>query len=307
VITPAQVLDAVNERFGRHAGLRALHACGVLLEGTFTATPEGARLTTAGHMQGEPMRVTVRVSNGSGEPEDPDYAPDVRGLALKVYLSDGTKADIVAQTAPRFPVRTPEGFVDFIRAAEPGVAQLVRMPRFLARNPRAIPGLPANFAALKPPASYATVPYYAIHSYRWTDAGGTTRSVRYRIAPEAGAETISMREAKRRGRTYLRDDIAARVAAGPVRFALEVQLAAPADPIDDPTFPWRKDRETVTAAHIELTGLDTTREHDGDVLVFDPTRVVPGIDLSNDPILNYRRDAYSESVLRRSGVHRAEP
>jgi catalase len=307
VITPAQVLDAVNERFGRHAGLRALHACGVLLEGTFTATPEGSKLTTAGHMQGEPVRVTARVSNGSGSPEDPDHAPDVRGFALKVYLADGSKTDIVAQTAPRFPVRTPEGFVEFIRAAEPGAAQLVRMPRFLARNPRAIGGLPANFAALKPPASYATVPYYAIHSYRWTDADGTTRSVRYRIAPEAAVEQLGMREAKRRGRTYLRDEIAARVASGPVRFALEVQIAAGGDPIDDPTFPWRDDRETVTAAHIELTGVDTTRERDGDVLVFDPTRVVPGIELSNDPILRYRRDAYSESVLRRSGMQRAEP
>ena len=306
MITPAQVIDAVNEVMGRHAGLRALHACGVLLEGTFTATPEGATLTTAGHMQGEPMRVTARVSNGSGSPEEPDSAPDVRGLALKVYLGDDAKTDIVAQTAPRFPVRTPEGFVDFVRAAEPGLSQLVRMPRFLARNPRAIGGLPANFAALKPPASYATVAYYAIHSYRWTDAAGTTRAVRYRLVPEAGVETLGMREARRRGRTYLRDEIAARVASGPVRFALEVQIAAPEDPVDDPTFPWRDDRETVTAAHIELTGLDTTRERDGDVLVFDPTRVVPGIELSGDPILNYRRDAYAESVLRRSGVQRAE-
>src|SRR5205085_5974293 len=142
------------------------------------------------------------VSNGSGSPDDPDYASDVRGFAIKVYLDDDVKTDIVAQSAPRFPVRTPEGFVEFVRAAEPGLAQLVRMPRFLARNPRAIGGLPANFAALKPPASYATVAYYAIHSYRWTDAGGTTHSVRYRLVPEAEIEQLGMREAKRRGRTY---------------------------------------------------------------------------------------------------------
>jgi catalase len=306
VITPARVLDAVNERFGRHAGLRALHASGVLLEGTFTATPQAAGLTRALHMQGEPVRVTARVSNGSGEPEDPDYAPDVRGFAVKMYLPDGTKTDIVAQTAPRFPVRTPEGFVDFVQAAEPGLGQLVKMPRFLARNPRAIPGLPANLAALRPPASYATARYYAIHSYRWVDADGGARHVRYRIVPEAGVETISGREAKRRGRSYLRDEIAERVARGPVRFTLEVQLAGPGDPVDDPTFPWRDDRETVTAGTFELTGLDTTRETGGDVLVFDPTRVVDGIELSDDPILRYRRDAYSESVERRSGVKRAE-
>jgi catalase len=306
VITPAQVLDAVNERFGRHAGLRALHACGVLLEGTFTATPQAAALTRALHMQGEPVRVTARVSNGSGEPGDPDHAPDVRGFAVKLYLPDGSRTDIVAQTAPRFPVRTPEGFVDFIRAAEPGLGQLVQMPRFLARNPQAIPGLPANLAALKPPASYATARYYAIHSYRWLTADGGARSIRYRIVPEAGVESISVREAKRRGRDYLRREIAERVGRGPVRFGLELQLAAPGDPVDDPTFPWRDDRETVPGGTFELTGLDTTRESGGDVLVFDPTRVVDGIELSNDPILRYRRDAYSESVERRSGVKRAD-
>jgi catalase len=304
VITPPQVIDAMNQRFGRHAGLRALHACGVLLEGTFTATPEGRALSRAGHMQGEPMRVTARVSNGSGDPDEPDSAPDVRGFALKIYLADGTKTDIVGQTAPRFPVRTPEGFVEFVLAAEPGLGQLVKLPRFLFRNPRAIPGLPANLAALKPPASYASARYYAVHSFRWIAADGTARSVRYRIVPQGEVEAISVREAKRRGRTYLRDDIRARVAAGPVRFSLEVQIAAPGDPIDDPTFPWRDDRETVTAATIELTGLDATREKDGDVLVFDPTRVVDGIELSDDPILLYRRDAYAESIERRSGVAR---
>ena len=307
MITPNEVIDAMNDVFGRHAGLRALHACGVLLEGTFTATPAGRALTRAAHMQGEAVRVTARVSNGSGDPSSPDNAPDVRGLALKMYLPDGTRTDVVAQTAPRFPVRTPEGFVDFVRAAEPGPRQLLDMPRFLVRNPRAVPGLPANLAALRPPASYATLRYYAIHSYLWLDADGGSRFVRYRLVPETGVEAISPREAKRRGRSYLRDEIVERVGRGPVRFTFEVQVAAAGDPVDDPTFPWRKDRETVAAATVELTGVDTTREKDGDVLVFDPTRVVDGIEVSGDPILRYRRDAYAASIERRSGIRRAEP
>lgn len=307
MITPNEAIDAINEVFGRHAGLRALHACGVLLEGTFTATPEGTRLTRAAHMQGEPVRVTARVSNGSGDPSAPDNAPDVRGLALKMYLPDGARTDIVAQTAPRFPVRTPDAFVEFVQASEPGLAQLVKLPRFLIRNPRAVPGLPANLAALRPPASYATLRYYAIHSYRWLDAEGGSRFVRYRLVPEAGVESISAREAKRRGREYLRTEILERLGRGPVRFTLEVQVAAPGDPVADPTFPWRDDRETVAAATIELTGTDTTRETDGDVLVFDPTRVVDGIELSDDPILRYRRDAYAASIERRSGVRRTDP
>ena len=50
--------------------------------------------------------------------------------------------------------------------------------------------------------------------------------------------------------------------------------------------------------------IETEREKDGDILVFDPTRVVDGIELSDDPVLRFRSDAYSASVLERSGVAR---
>jgi catalase len=46
--------------------------------------------------------------------------------------------------------------------------------------------------------------------------------------------------------------------------------------------------------------LETGRETDGDVLVFDPVRVTDGIELSEDPILKYRSPAYSASVARRT-------
>ena len=72
--------------------------------------------------------------------------------------------------------------------------------------------------------------------------------------------------------------------------------------LDDPTIAWSDDHERITVGHIEVTGLAFDRERDGDVLVFDPTRIADGIALSNDPILRFRHDAYAESVLRRSGV-----
>src|SRR4051794_2160624 len=119
-VSPEHAVDAANERFGRHAGRRALHAKGTLGKGTFTATPPAAAMTRAAHMRGEPVPATVRFSNGAGDPDEPDYVPDVRGLAVKLYLPDGARTDIVAQTAPRFPVRTPEAFVEFMRAMAPG-------------------------------------------------------------------------------------------------------------------------------------------------------------------------------------------
>jgi catalase len=298
--TPQEAVDAANEVFGRHSGYRALHAKGTLLKGTFTATPEAARLTRAAHMQGEPVPVTARVSNGAGNPRAPDYQPGVRGLAVKFYLPDGSRTDVVAQTARRFPVRTPEGFIELLRAQRPDPAFVWRMPLFLARNPRAAVTLPQGLPALRPPVSYATATYYALHAFRLIAPDGKERYVRYTMRPDAGDRHLSLREARRRGRDYLQEEIRSRIGEGPVRFTLELQIARPGDRTDDPSTLWPEDRERLRAGTIELTGLETGRETDGDVLVFDPTRVTDGVELSDDPVLRFRPRAYSESVARRT-------
>jgi len=299
-LTPDEAVDAANEVFGRHAGYRALHAKGALLTGTFTATTAGTRLTRAAHMQGKPVRVTVRVSNAGGNPQVPDYTPDVRGLAIKCYLPDGSRTDLVAQSAPRFPARTPEAFVELMRASRPSPSMPLKFARFLARNPVAIRGLPANTVALLPPASYASIRYYGVHAYRWIDLHGASCYVRYTLVPHAGERPLSPLQARHRGPDYLQHDIRDRLARGPVRFKLELQLAEEGDRVDDPTAVWPKRRQVVIAGTLELTGLDTERETGSDVLVFDPVRVTDGIELSDDPVLRFRERAYSASVARRT-------
>jgi catalase len=86
MLTPEQAIEAINQRYGRHDGYRALHAKGTVCTGTSTATPDVARLTRAAHVQGQPVAVTVRFSNGSGDPQSRDDAPDVRGMATKFRL-----------------------------------------------------------------------------------------------------------------------------------------------------------------------------------------------------------------------------
>jgi catalase len=298
-VTPQEATDAANDTFGSHPGRRALHAKGTLLKGTFTASPAAPRLTRARHLQGDPVPATVRVSNGGGNPDVPDYVPDVRGLAMKLYLPDGSRTDIVAQSAPRFPVHTPDAFVEMLRSQKPGPSMAWTFPLFLARHPEALPGLPANLKALRPIASYATCTYYGIHSFRWLDAEGGHRYVRYTLVPVAGDHRLGPRAAKALGRDYLQEEIRRRATSGPIRFTLELQIAGAADDVDDPVSVWPKHRERVNAGTLEITALETERETGGDVLVFDPTRVVDGIELSNDPVLRFRHDAYSDSVARR--------
>jgi catalase len=304
-VAPRDGVDAANAVFGRHEGYRALHAKGTLLKGTFTAAPEAARYSRALHLQGDPVPVTARVSNGGGDPSVPDYKQDVRGLAVKLYLPNGSRTDIVAQTLPRFIGATPEVFVEFLRAQVPGPAMAWRLPVFFARHPGALTLLPGTLKGLKPIESYATATYYALHAYRLLDADGGSRYVRYSFLPQAGDRRISGGEAKRRGPDYLQQEIRERIAAGPVRFTLELQVAGSGDPVNDPSAAWPEDRERIRAGTLELTALDTERETGDDVLVFDPTRVTDGIELSDDPVLRYRSRAYSESIYRRSGARPA--
>jgi catalase len=288
-----EAVDAINAISGVHPGHRAAHAKGTLLTGTFTPSPEAAGLTTAAHMQGDPSRVTVRFSNGGGDPGIPDYAREGRGMAVKFYLADGGKTDIVGLTLPCFFVRTPEDFIEFTKARlEPEKL----MPDFLGAHPEALPAIQAALGA-DPPESYATCAYNSIHAFRWRDAGGGSRWVRYRFDPEAGERSLPGEQAKERGRDYLRDEILDRPETA---FRLLVAVAEDGDSVDDPTVAWPEERERVDVGRLVLTGPETERERDGDILVFDPTRVTDGIELSDDPILRFRPKAYSVSVERRT-------
>jgi catalase len=294
-----EAIRAIDETAGRHDGYRVVHAKGVLCRGTFIAAPQGGQLTRAAHMQGDEVPVTVRFSNASGDPGKPDYARDGRGMATKFYLRGGGRTDIVAVTLPSFFVRRPEDFAAFTRATK----SPPRFAGYVIRHREAWRALAAA-ASLKPPASYATCAYNALHAFRWTAADGNERFVRYTWSPAAGEHALGKREAKGLGADYLQEELVERLRREPIRFGLSVQIAAAGDPTDDATAVWPDDRERVDVGTIELTALETGREREGDVLVFDPTRVTEGIGLSEDPLVPFRSRAYSISVERRAGVPR---
>jgi catalase len=298
VISPEHAIATIDERFGEHPRHRALHAKGALYSGTFTGTPQAAHLTRAAHLQGEPMRTTVRFSNGGGDPSIPDYVPDVRGMAVTFHLGDGSRTDISAQTVPRFPFRDVDPFIEFVRLSRPGPAGLVRLPLFLARHPRALPSLRMNLGALKPPPSFAARPYYAFHAFKWLDAEGRERYVRYRWRPTVDLPELGRGEARARGRDYLQDELVERLRKRRFGFELEVQIAEPGDEVNDPSSVWPRERERVTVGALDVT--EPTDE--GDDFVFDPTRVTDGIEPSDDPVLRFRPRAYAVSHARRTAT-----
>jgi catalase len=303
MITPEQAIQAVHELAGEHRGYRALHAKGFLVSGTFTATAEAAALSRAAHLTGDPVPTVVRFSNGAADPNQPDGAPGVRGMAAKFFLPDGSTTDISAQTAPLFVSSTPDGFIEFLRASKRDALMGLRIAGYVARHPRAFRALRASAGALRVPVSYATVAYHALHAYRWLDAQGGARFVRYHWIPAASVEYLPSGEAKAKDADFLTSELAARLAEGPVSFHLQVQIAGPNDSTTDPSAPWST-REAVTVGTLTITDGHSDRESSGHIVVFDPLRVTDGIEPSDDPVLHFRSRAYSVSVKDRTGVSR---
>jgi catalase len=294
MLEPRDAIDRINQIYGSHRHHRALHARGSFYTGTFTATPEAGALCAAAHFSGEPVPVLVRWSNGGGNPDKPDKVQDVRGMALKLQTSDGD-TDLLGQTAPRFPVRTPEEFLSMTAAAQ----RPATFPLWMVRHPRTVPALLAGIKArsVVPPFSYAEVPYYPIHAYRWVAADGSGCWVRHVLRPLAGPGDRPAGEFT--GPERLTDELAARLAARPVRYDVRVTVAAGDDDPHDPTSVWTGARE-LSAGVVEVTTKIEDPEQAGGLVVFDPTRVIAGIELSDDPILRYRGASYGESIERRS-------
>jgi catalase len=305
-----KLIEAANAIYGVHPHRRALHAKGTWCAGVFTAAPAAAELSRAPQLAGGPVAALVRFSNGSGDPESHDGARDARGMAVKLRVEGAAELDILATTNPAFVTRTPEEFLELLLLRRPdpetGEPDLARLGEFLGSHPESQPAAQAVIGA-EPPASFAQLAYRSPHSFKLVSASGDGTWVRYRWRPEAGEATIPDDEARERGRDYLREELGERLREAPVAFELLFQLAATGDPIDDPTAIWPDDRDLVAAGRLEIAELVDDPEVGDHIEVFDPTRVVDGIELSNDPVLRARRRAYSVSAYRRLGVDVSDP
>ena len=131
--TPADLVDALNGLFGKHAGDRAAHSKGICLTGSFVPSAEAPKLSKAAHFAKE-VPIRARFSLGGGNPNAPDNAQDnVRGLAVKFDLGNGASTDIVTISAPLFFVKTPELFVEFLKTIATGDKD--KLNAFFAAHP----------------------------------------------------------------------------------------------------------------------------------------------------------------------------
>ena len=302
-----QRLMFVMEKYvGFVPGFRRAHARGVGFRGHFTATSAAATLTTAQHLQGEPVETVVRLSNGSGTPYFPDRTSEkkgsVLGLAVRFELASGGHSAWAALNISTFPASKPDEFIGLSSARRKGLPtglpNPLRFVIFLVSHPKTLPGVKAIVGA-RTTASFATECFNGLHAYYAVDADGVRQAFRYRWIPAAGTAGMTPEDDRLLPPQYLISEIKQRIDSGPVAWDLVFQLAEPSDPVDDLTKQWPEQRRQVTVGRLVIDRLHEDQEH-VDNLVFDPTVIPPGIELSDDPILHFRSESYAESHRRRA-------
>lgn len=289
--SPKDLVDALHTAFGEHHA-RAVHAKGILLLGSFTPDPAARTLSGAPVFARGTWPVTARFSDFTGIPDIPDGIPEAnpRGFAFKIKAKDGEMFDVVTHSFNGFPVATTDEFAAFLRsigASGPDAPHPNAIEQFLATHPIA----KAFVTSQKPPpVSFATVAYFGVNSFKFTNANGQSLHVRYRFVPLAGEQYLSADALKAKSANYLRDELAGRVKAGALKFDWYAQVAAAGDKIEDPSIAWPDERRLVRLGTLTLTDIADDPALDRQTL-FLPGQAHEGIE-SADPMLTLRNAAY---------------
>jgi len=300
---PIALVEALNKLAGGpHPGFRANHAKGILVTGTFTPAKTASSLSKAPHFTGAAIPVLVRFSNTTGVPNIPDANPNAspHGMAIRFKLPDGSSTDIVSISANGFPVATPQDFLALLTAiakSGPDAPKPTPLDPFLASHPAT-----QKFVTtpLPPPESFATLAFYGVNAFKFTNAKGVSHFVRYQILPLAGEHALAAGDAAKAAPDYLMTELPQRIAAGPVKFRLVAQVAKDTDTTNDETVVWPPDRQLIELGVITLSATEKEQIKTQKALLFNPLSIPNGIEASDDPILAVRPPAYAVSFTQRA-------
>ena len=300
-----QIVDLANNLNGVHPGFRAFHAKGVVVEGSFKASPEASRLSRATLFSGRTIPITVRFSDGNGIPNVPDGSPaaNPHGMAIKFNLPGGADTDMVTNSLKFFPVGTAEDFRDLLQAiiaSPPDAPKPTKLEQFFVSHPNA----PKAFGTAATPDSYADEEYHGIDAFIFVSKTGQRQAVRYLLVP-AKRVHLTPEEAAKQSPDFLTDELTKRIARKPVAFHLKAQLAAPGDQTKDGSQPWPDDRKIVELGVLTLHKVVPNSLEAEKKLLFMPTALTDGIELSDDPLPPARAAAYGVSFARRSQLDSA--
>lgn len=300
---------------------RVVHARGAGAHGYFELSHSLAPYTTAKVLTEVGVRVPVfaRFSTVAGAAGSADTVRDVRGFAVKFYTSEGNW-DLVGNSVPVFFIQDAMKFPDLVHALKPEPDRGYPTASsahdtfwdFVSLMPETMHMLLWVMSDRALPRSFAMMEGFGVHTFRLIDARGRSTFVKYHWRPVAGTQTLLWDEAVRIAGAdpdYHRRDLRELIESGLYpTWDLAVQLFTDADA---ETFPFDildatklVPEEIVPLQVIGRMVLDANpSNHFAEVeqVAFCPSRIVPGMDLGNDPLLQGRALSYTDSQLHRLG------
>ncbi len=296
-----QIAELMAQGPSGKAHQRYVHAKGIVCQGTFQGSPGATAISRAAHFDGESVPVTVRFSDGAPDKNVADNSPDAtpRGMAIRFGTGRGT--DIMAISHNGFIVGSGEEFLvlqQAIAATDSSKPHPWPIETFLGSHPKALQFVQDMHQA---PVSFATESFYSNNALIFINSEGEKRAGRYQIVPVNGSQYMKEAIAKAMSPNFLSEELSTRLAKAPIRFRLLLQLADPGDQTNDGSLIWPDVRNKVDLGIITINSVVSDSVAAERQLAFDPTRLVDGIELSDDPLPMLRSRVYAYSVAGRLG------
>ncbi len=299
-----QIADVMSKGPSGKAHQRFIHAKGIVCEGTFQASPAAATISRAPHFRGQKVPVTIRFSDGAPDATVADTSPDAspRGMAIRFGIGRGT--DIMAISHNGFIVGDAEDFLA-LQIAAAGTDSSMPHPwpieTFLGAHPRALKFVQDP----KPvPVSFTSESFFANNALVFINDQKQRQAGRYQIVPLNGPQYLDDAAAKAKSVNFLSEELGPALVKHPAQFRLLLQLAGPGDQTNDSSILWPEDRKKLELGIITITGVVKDSAAAEGALAFDPTRLIDGIELSDDPLPALRSRVYVYSV---AGRHKPGP
>lgn len=300
---------------------RIVHARGAGAFGYFECTDDMTEFTNAGFLtkKGKKTPVLVRFSTVAGSRGSMDTARDARGFAVKFYTDEGNY-DLVGNNIPVFFIQDAMKFPDLIHAVKPEPHN--EMPQaasahdtfwdFISLMPESMHMIFWVMSDRAIPRSYRMMEGFGVHTFRFVNEAGEGTFVKFHWKPRLGVHGLTWEESMNLGGQdpdYHRRDLWENIDNGAFpEWDFCVQLVPEKDehlyPFDllDPTklIP----EEMVPARKIGKLVLNRNPDNffaEIEQAAFHPGHLVPGIDVTNDPLLQGRLFSYTDTQLIRLG------
>lgn len=300
---------------------RVVHARGYGAHGYFETYQSLNEITRADIFQreGEQTPVFVRFSTVAGSKGSFDLARDVRGFAVKFYTQEGNW-DLVGNNIPVFFIQDAIKFPDIIHAAKPEPDKAFPQAQtahdnfwdFVSLTPESMHMIMWTMSDRAIPRSFRFMQGFGVHTFRLVNAKGQSSFVKFHWKPKQGLQSVVWNEAvKINGADpdFHRRDLWNAIQTGDFpewELCLQVFDQAFADAFDfdvlDPTkiIP----EELLPARPVGKLVLNRMPDNffaETEQVAFMTQNVVPGVEFSNDPLLQGRNFSYLDTQLKRLG------